>query len=179
MYRAFAFFVFFFSRSLCAQNASQWAAASVDFRPIGVVVNGETFWAFGSNEGIAASADGTAWQSQHRAMARGGALLLGLDFPSAQFGFAYGTGGLVLFTSDSGQTWTPKRFGTETILAASFSDPGHGIFRTASSIFYVVNNDLHSVQLPSNVPKDFSYAPAVAALSPTQMTVALSEGWRS
>jgi hypothetical protein len=166
------------SLTLFAQAPSPWVAATLGFRPIGVTTNGDTFWSFGSNEGIATSADGKSWQPSHQAP-RDGALLLGLEFSSAQFGFAYGTGGLLLFTTDSGQTWTPQKFGTDTILTASFSDPRNGIFRTASAISYVADGELHPVPIPSTVPKDFVYAPAVAALSPENMTVALSEGWRS
>lgn len=165
--------------TLLAPNSQVWTAASVAFRPVGVATNGEVFWAFGSDEGIASSTDGKSWQSQHGAGTHGSSLLLGLEFPSAKFGFAYGTGGHVLFTSDSGQTWTAEQFGTETILAASFSDSSDGIFRTASSIFYVAGGSLHPVIVPPSVPKSFVYAPAVAALSPQSMTVALSEGWRS
>ena len=165
--------------ALYAQDSEPWTAASVDFRPVGVITNGEVFWAFGSDEGIASSADGKCWHPQHRANTLGGPLLLGLEFPSAKFGFAYGTGGHVLFTADSGQTWSPENLGTETILAASFSDPSHGIFRTASSIFYVADGNLHAIPIPPSVPKSFVYAPAVAALSPQKFTVALSEGWRS
>lgn len=178
MRRTLALFAAVLALPLFAQETSPWVATAVEFRPIGVVANGDTFWAFGSKEGIASSADGKSWQLRHKAVS-GGALLLGLEFPSSQFGFAYGTGGVVLFTTDSGQTWTFQRFGTDTILTASFSDSGHGIFRTASSIFYVANDEVHPVPIPSAVPKDFQSVPAVAALSSQDMTVALSEGWRS
>ena len=178
MHRKLAAFVILLALPLFAQDSSPWVPAAIEFRPIGVATNGDTFWTFGSNESIASSVDGKSWQPHHKAM-RDGALLLGLQFPSPQFGFAYGTGGLVLSTTDSGKTWTSQKFGTDTILTASFSDPSHGIFRTASSIFYVANGQAQPVPIPSAVPKDFVYAPAVAALSPQNMTVALSQGWRS
>lgn len=177
MSRRLAALVILLAMTSFAQDSSPWVATAIEFRPIGITTNSETFWAFGSNESIASSTDGKSWQSRHTVT--GGALLLGLAFPSSQFGFAYGTGGLVLFTTDSGQTWTPQKFGTDTILVGSFSDPGHGIFRTASSIFYVANGEMHPVPIPSAVPKDFVFAPAVAALSAQNMTVALSQGWRS
>jgi hypothetical protein len=178
MHRKLAAFAILLTLTLFAQDPSPWVAAAPGFRPIGVTTNGDTFWTFGSNEGIASSADGKSWQRRHSATTNG-ALLLGLEFLSPKFGFAYGTGGVVLFTTDAGQTWTSQTFGTDTILAGSFSDSNHGIFRTASSIFYVADSQIHPVALPSTVPKDFQYAPAVAALSPDHMTVALSEGWRS
>lgn len=178
MYRRLTLCAILLALPLFAQDTSPWVATAVEFRPLGVATNGETFWAFGSKEGIASSEDGESWQLRHKATS-GGAMLLGLEFPSRQFGFAYGTGGIVLFTADAGQTWAPQKFGTDTILAASFSDPSHGIFRTASSIFFVADGEVHPVPIPSTVPKDFLYVPTVAALSPQDMTVAMSQGWRS
>src|ERR1700744_312218 len=107
MHRKLAVCAILLALTLSAQDSSPWVAAAIEFRPIGVVANGDAFWTFGSKEGIASSADGKSWQLRHKATS-GGALLLGLEFPSSQFGFAYGTGGNVLFTTESGQSWAPQ-----------------------------------------------------------------------
>ena len=62
-------------------------------------------------------------------------MLFGIEFFSTNFGYAYGTGGTVLFTNDGGDTWQTQHFGTDTILLASFSDQTHGLLRTAQSLF--------------------------------------------
>src|SRR5215469_17705609 len=122
MHRRLALFALLMTLPLFAQETSPWVASAIEFHPLGVTANGDTFWTFGSKEGIASSADGKSWQLRHKDPS-GGAVVLGLEFPSPQFGFAYGTGGVVLFTADAGQSWTEQKFGSDTILAGSFSDP--------------------------------------------------------
>ena len=165
-----------FAQTLLAQ--SPWVAASVAFRPVGVTVNNSTFWTYGSHEGIASSTDGLEW-TEHAVSEGTPAMLLGLSFPSDSFGFGYGTGGALVFTTDGGKTWTGKRAGTDTILMASFSDAAHGILRTAGAVYTYNEGTLQKVTMPKQVPSDFTRVPSVAALSPEHMAFAVSQGWRA
>ena len=104
-------------------------------------------------------------------------MLFGIDFYSAKFGYAYGTGGMVLFTNDGGGSWETRRFGVDTILLASFSDPTHGLLRTAPALFYLDGSDvLHQLSEPADTLQRFSFTPFLVALSPDKMAAVLSEG---
>lgn len=113
---------------------------------------------------------------KHHAEGDSGALLLGIGFASDTFGYAYGTGGTVLTTTDGGTTWSPEKFGTETILQASFSDPTHGLIRTRGALSYL-NGDgvLHPIQEPTDVLQRFPYTAGLVALSPDKMGILLSQ----
>jgi len=159
-----------------ASDSSGWTKSDLAFRPVAITTNGTAFWSCGSGEGIATSIDGQSWQMRHRAV-HGGAILLGISFSSPQFGYAFGTGGMVLTTNDGGTTWDSQKIGDETILFASLSDPTHGLLRTASSLLYFSGNaQLKAVPIPSNVPMSFRFTPSLVALSPLSMAAELSEG---
>jgi hypothetical protein len=159
-----------------SSDSSGWTSADLAFRPVAITTNGAAFWSCGSGESIATSTDGQNWQIRHRAVQRG-AILLGIAFRSSQFGYACGTGGVVLTTNDGGMTWDSQKVGDETILLASLSDPTHGLLRTASSLLYFAGNtQLKPVPIPPKVPKSFRFTPSLVALSPLAMTAELSEG---
>jgi hypothetical protein len=104
-------------------------------------------------------------------------MLFGIEFFSAEFGYAYGTSGAVLFTKDGGDTWETRHFGTDTILLASFSDPTHGLLRTAPSLFYLDGSDsLHQIAQPADTLQRFPFTPFLVALSPDKMAAVLTEG---
>jgi len=146
--------------------------------PIEITASHAGFWAVGTNDGIASSPDGKIWTTRHLT-ASAGNLLLGIEFPNQDLGYAWGTGGAVWITKDGGASWQPHHLGTATIFAASFSDPEHGLIRTSEDIVVVESSGLRPLKIPSTVPKTFIYAPAVVAISENRMAVALSEGWRS
>lgn len=104
-------------------------------------------------------------------------MLVGIEFFSAKFGYAYGTAGTVLFTDDGGNTWEERHLGNDTILLASFADSTHGLLRTVSSLFYLDGNDsLHQIAQPADTLRRFPFTPFLVALSPDKMTAVLSEG---
>lgn len=162
--------------SACAQNTSSWTTADPGFRSVNITATRSAFWVCGTAEGIAASTDAKNWQVKHH-VESGGALLLGIKFASDTFGYAFGTGGTVLTTTDGGTTWSTRKLGTETILQASFSDPTHGLVRTRSSISYL-NGDgiLHEIHEPADVLQHFPYTVSLVALTPEKMGVLLSQG---
>lgn len=176
--RTISLLFLFVSLTQMLHAQSPWTATSVTFRPVGITTNGSTFWAYGGHEGIASSIDGREWLT-HPVSEGSQASLLGLSFSSPSFGFAYGTGGALAFTTDGGQTWTARTVGAETILMASFADPDHGILRTLSSVYLYNGGTLQKVVPPKQVPTDFTYVPSVAALSPEHMAFTVSQGWRS
>lgn len=157
------------------QESSPWSVADPGFRPVYVTATETVLWTCGTGEGIASSTDAQHWQVKHH-VEGGGALLLGIGFPSDTFGYAYGTSGTVLTTNDGGTTWSPQKFGSDTILQASFSDPSHGIIRTQTTLSYL-NGDgvLHAIHEPADVLQHFPYTAALVALTPEKMAVLLSQ----
>jgi hypothetical protein len=104
-------------------------------------------------------------------------MLFGIEFFSTNFGYAYGTGGAVLFTNDGGDTWETRHFGNDTILLASFVDPTHGLLRTAPSLFYLDGGDSpNQIAQPADTLQRFPFTPFIVALSPDKMTAVLTEG---
>jgi hypothetical protein len=153
-----------------------WLTSDPGFHPLAIVSIKEEFWICGPNESIASSPDGKNWTIHHRASGAG-AMLFGIEFFSPSFGYAYGTGGTVLFTSDGGDTWVTRHFGNDTILVASFADPTHGLLRTAPSLFYLDGSDsLHQIAQPADTLQRFPFTPFLVALSQDKMTAVLSEG---
>ena len=73
----------------------------------------------------------------------GGGLLLNMEFAGPKFGYAAGTGGLLLTTIDGGDTWEPRPGISGTILQASFADPQHGLIRTGTALQFTVDGGLH------------------------------------
>jgi hypothetical protein len=72
-----------------------WRAPSVPFRVLAVTSNGALLWASGTDEAIAVSPDaGAHWQLKHQT--QDGNLLLNIQFANDRFGYAAGTGGLIL-----------------------------------------------------------------------------------
>jgi hypothetical protein len=167
-------FVIFLASSYAQTPA--WLTSDPGFRALAITSNEGAFWICGPNESVASSPDGKKWTMHHRASGAG-AMLFGIDFFSPKFGYAYGTGGAVLFTSDGGDTWETHHFGSDTILLASFSDPTHGLFRTAPSLFYLDGSDSpHQIVQPADTLQRFAFTPFLAALSPEKMTAVLTEG---
>ncbi|WP_165420049.1 hypothetical protein [Edaphobacter modestus] len=150
--------------------------ADPGFRPVNVTATRAALWTCGVGEGIASSTDAQHWQVKHH-VDSGGALLLGMGFTSDTFGYAYGTSGTVLTTTDGGSTWSPQKFGTDTILQASFADAGHGLIRTQAALSYL-NGDgtLHAIHEPADVLQRFPYTASLVALAPEKMAILLSQG---
>lgn len=153
-----------------------WQKSDPGFYPLAIASSEDALWVCGPNESIASSPDGKTWTLHHRASGAG-AMLFGIEFFSAKFGYAYGTGGTVLFTNDGGDTWEAQHLGNDTILLASFADPTHGLLRTSSSLFYLDGSDsLHEITQPADTLTRFPFTPFLVALSPDKMAAVLSEG---
>jgi hypothetical protein len=92
-----------------------------------------SIWVCGAGEMIAVSSDGgKQWQLKHQVA--DGNILLSMVFVNRQIGYAAGTNGLFLSTTDGGEVWTLIPGSTETILNLSFSSPVHGIRQTRSKV---------------------------------------------
>ncbi len=155
---------------------TQWQSSDPGFTPLAIVSNQSALWVCGPNESIASSSDGKKWIIHHHESGAG-AMLFGIEFFSANFGYAYGTAGTVLFTNDGGDTWERQHFGNDTILLASFSDRSHGLLRTAPSLFYLDGSDvLHQIEQPSDVLQRFPLTRFLVALSPDKMAMVISQG---
>jgi hypothetical protein len=107
-------------------------------------------------------------------------LLLNIGFADAKFGYAAGTGGLLLTTEDGGETWAPRPGLSETILQVSFADRQHGIVRVRSSLLFTVDGGLRWSPVlqdqNSEEIKQFPYTFSLAALNSSHMAVMLKHG---
>lgn len=156
--------------------SADWQRTNPGFRALAITSSGDVFWVTGTGESIASSPDGQSWKVSHHADI-GGASLIGIQFPTSSFGFAFGTGGTLLTTTDGGATWQSHHLADSPILLASFADPEHGIFRTSSSLYYVDGaSPPHPISEPKDTLKRFPYVPFLSALSPEKMAAVLSEG---
>lgn len=89
-----------------------WHPSNAPFRVLAIAGEGSSLWVCGTDEGIAVSDDGGAqWQLKHQA--QDGNLLLNIQFVNTKFGYAAGTGGLILTTEDGGETWSLIRDPTQ------------------------------------------------------------------
>ena len=124
------------------QTSPDWNSHDFSFRVLNIMSTGQLLWVCGTDETVAVSSDnGAHWQVKHQKV--DGALLLNIDFADSKFGYATGTGGLILATVDGGETWVPHSGTSETILQASFADLQHGLVRTPTSLLFTVDGGLY------------------------------------
>jgi photosystem II stability/assembly factor-like uncharacterized protein len=156
-----------------------WHLSATPFRVIGIASDGSSIWACGANEEIAVSRDaGIQWQLKHKVP--DGNLLLNIQFIDRKFGFAAGTGGLLLVTEDGGETWIPHSGPSATILQASFSDPQHGLIRTPEALEFTADGGkrwtpITAVNNPDAL-KTFPYTFSLHVLDSNHMAVMLKQG---
>jgi hypothetical protein len=161
------------------QTSPGWQTYDLPFRPLNITSKGHQLWICGADESIAVSSDnGTHWQARHH-MADG-ALLLNIDFPDPKFGYAAGSGGLILTTEDGGETWAAHSTIKDTVLQISFADIQHGLIRTTKSLQFTIDGGLHwsEVSAGQNAAdiKKFPYSFSLVALDSSHMGVMLKEG---
>lgn len=170
-----------FAAGLGAQDGSSgWRSRTLPFRPLNITGIGQSLWVCGTDGGIAVSLDdGRNWKTvRHEANAP---LLLNIAFADAKFGYAAGSNGLLLTTSDGGNTWGPMTTAGDSILQVSFADERHGLIRTRGGLFYTVDGGAHWPPVPmqdsggENLTR-FRYSFALAALDPRHMLVVLKDG---
>lgn len=167
------------SASFLPAQPGQWVLSDPGFRVLNVSAVKQTLWACGVHESIASSTDnGKNWIIRHQVP--GGGLLLGVDFTDDQFGYAFGSGGMLLTTKDGGMTWLAHALGQESILQGSFSDPKHGLIRTDSSLLFTSDGgqNLLPVSAGQNADamKKFPYTFSLVALDASHMAVLSKEG---
>jgi hypothetical protein len=157
-------------------SPSEGPIVPLSFRPIQIVNADGTLWVAGTDESIATSQDGGAtWQLRHNN--KGGEVLVDLGWLSAMSGYAAGTRGCFLWTTDGGKTWAPRSGAVGTTLQVSFGDDQHGIRKTDSSAEFTTDGGTHW----SGIPALTSYRPVegeqkildVVALDSNRMAVSL------
>jgi hypothetical protein len=164
---------------LHAQASAGWRTVSTGFSAQVLLDHDNAMWAGGSAESIAVSQDGGQhWQMKHTNPT--GALLLSLQFVTDKFGYAAGTGGLVLFTQDGGESWTAGTPASETIFQAAFGDANHGIIRTRSALLATTDGGKNWKPVsPANDPdwsSKYPFTDSLAALDATHLIIRVSEG---
>jgi hypothetical protein len=166
-------------RALAYQPSDAWRTINLPFRPLNITSRGSMLWVCGTDESIAVTSDGGAhWQVKHQT--NDGNLLLNVEFANEKFGYAAGTGGLILLTEDGGQTWTSHSTRTGTIQQISFADKQHGLIRTPATLLFTSDggNSWSTVLTGSNseILKDFPYTSSLVALDTNHMAVMLKQG---
>jgi photosystem II stability/assembly factor-like uncharacterized protein len=161
------------------QPSQDWHVYDLSFRALNITSAGNLFWLCGTDETIAVSADnGAHWQVKHQTA--DGGLLLSIAFADSKFGYAAGSGGLILTTADGGETWLPHAGIKDTILQVSFADQQHGIIRTPQSLLFTADAGLHwstvSAGQNSEDIKQFPYTLSLVALDGSRMAVMLKRG---
>ena len=161
------------------QTSPDWHSYDLSFRALNITSTGQLLWVCGTDETIVVSPDdGAHWQVKHQTV--DGGLLLSIDFADSKFGYAAGTGGLILTTVDGGETWMPHAGISDTILQVSFADLQHGLVRTPTSLLFTVDGGLHwaavSAGQNSEDIKHFPYTFSLVALDGSHMAVMLKQG---
>jgi hypothetical protein len=160
------------------QVSPDWHTYDFSFRVLNIASAGSRLWICGTDETIEVSSDnGAHWQLKHQMV--DGRLLLNIDFADSKFGYAAGTGGLLLTTIDGGETWVPHSGISERILQISFSDLQHGLIRTATSLLFTVDGGLHWSEVSAGQNSDdvehFPYTFSLVALDGSHMGVMLKQ----
>jgi len=167
------------SAGVLAAQPDHWVHSDPGFRVLDISAVKQTLWVCGVHESIASSADdGRHWTIRHQ-VADGG-LLLQIAFSDDQFGYAVGSGGVLLTTEDGGTTWLPHKLGQETILQGSFSSSKHGLIRTPSSLLFTTDGGETLLPVAAGQSADalkrFPFTFALAMLDSSHMAVLLKEG---
>jgi hypothetical protein len=159
--------------------ASEWRSIELSSRPMNITENNGTLWVCGADELIANSTDGgKTWNVLHSSKNSG--ILLTIGFANERFGYAAGTSGVVVFTSDGGNTWDRVKAPAQVIYDLSFSDEKHGLIETPRTIYMTVDGGTTwapvNIDFGSDDLKGFSHAATVLVLDAKRMVIVLSEG---
>jgi hypothetical protein len=162
---------------LCRLGFAQtgWQSHALPFRPLNIASVGRALWVCGADEGLAVSTDdGRDWKVvRHEANGR---VLLNVAFADPQFGYAAGSNGLLLATTDGGASWTALAGPGEAILEVAFADPRHGLIRTPSGLRFTADGGAHWLPVPAGAMGGFRYSFALEALDAKRMMAVLKEG---
>lgn len=162
------------SKAVPTVNTGKWRSIALPFRPYNVTAFNGTLWVCGLNETIAVSNDmGISWRIQHQR--QDGDVLLKIAFIDQNTGHAAGTGGIVLSTTNGGQTWS-SHSGDSTIDDFSFSGPDDGIAKVGGHASLTSDGGVHwreiSAMMTDPKIRQFSQIESIAALSRTHYAVA-------
>jgi photosystem II stability/assembly factor-like uncharacterized protein len=152
---------------------------SLPFRPIQIINANGALWIAGTDESIATSNDGAAtWRVEHTV--KDGNVLADVGWLNENLGYAAGTGGLFLWTTDGGKNWTPRAGATGTTLQVSFGDAQHGIRKTNPSAEFTDDGGSHwneILALESDKPAEGDQTILdVVALDSNRMAVSIQRG---
>jgi hypothetical protein len=173
------FFILTLLFSAVPSFASEWRTVELAARPLNIAENNGTLWVCGADELIAASDDGgETWTPRHTL--RNGGLLLSIGFSNEQFGYAVGTGGVVLVTKDGGKTWDSVKVPSQVVYGAAFADEKHGLIHTPRNIYTTSDGGMTwipvQIDLTSEEVKGFSHVLNVVAPTADHMAIVLSQG---
>lgn len=159
--------------------ASEWRTIDLPSRPTNIVENDGTLWVCGADELIAASIDGgKTWTVAHAAKDSG--VLLDIGFANERVGYAVGTTGSLLLTTDAGKTWKTIKAPEQVLYAASFSDEKHGIVHALRAIYTTSDGGATWTQVKIDLESDdltgFPYVSTVLALNADHMIIVVGEG---
>jgi hypothetical protein len=141
---SFVTFLAFFTIASSIESATQsaWWSVSLPHRATNLTYSAETLWACGADEMIAKSDDGgKTWQVKHQKP--DGELLLKIIFAGKMLGFASGTNGAFLRTTDGGETWTSNFEGTTTVKDISFADSRNGMRQAGLTVEMTDDGGVH------------------------------------
>jgi photosystem II stability/assembly factor-like uncharacterized protein len=158
-------------------NTTQWVGVALPFRPFKITAVKDAMWVCGTNEMIAVSTDGgVSWRMEHQK--RDGEILTNIAFVNTMIGHASGTNGLLLSTSDGGQTWSSQPT-SGTIRQFSFADLTNGIADLDGVLKLTSDGGRRwraiEVLRTDEQLRRFSDIMSVAALSSTHMAVAIRQ----
>jgi len=172
----------FFAVALALVNpsiarADGWHTVSLPARPMNIIASHGALWVCGVDELIANSADGgKTWNVVHSLS--GGAVLLSIGFTDERFGYAAGTGG-ILVTEDGGTTWKRLSTPVSLVYAAAFGDPKHGVIHTPHAVYTTSDGGATWSPVDLNFSDEqgkYSYVLGLAAPDTRHMMIVASVG---
>jgi photosystem II stability/assembly factor-like uncharacterized protein len=146
---------------------------------LNIAENSGTLWVCGADELIATSDDGgKTWTVKHNL--KNGGLLLSIGFANEHFGYAVGTGGVIVVTKDGGKTWDSVKVPSQVVYGAAFADEKHGLIHAPRNIY--TTSDGGATWIPVQIDlaredlKGFSHVLTVVAPTADHMAIVLSQG---
>lgn len=158
-------------------NASEWVQVSLPSRPMNLAENNGVLWACGEDDLVTRSNDGgKTWTTVHSSPS--GGVLLTIGFANEKFGYAAGTGGVIV-TRDGGSTWAPLATPMRVIYAAAFGDEKHGLIHTPHAVYTTADGGATWTPVGLNFSDEqgkYSYVLELAAVDADDMMVVVSVG---
>jgi photosystem II stability/assembly factor-like uncharacterized protein len=158
-------------------DASEWTTVSLPARSMNITERNGVFWVCGADELVASSEDGgKTWHVKHSSPV--GGVLLTVGFANDKFGYAAGTGGL-LVTKDGGSTWSSVKTPSTMIYAAVFGDEKHGLIHTPHVVYNTADGGSTWTPVSLNFKDEqgkYTYVLELAAVDASHMMIVMSVG---